>query len=188
MRDLKRIDKFCDEFKSIWKNNVPDWRFGQLISNFEYWLKGKEIDMFFPEEKEILRLFKEFLDVNEEKKDDDINNLNLVFKPSGGIDENGYEIWNDDTWYIPDIYLHGKLYGVAGIDRCGVIGEHNYKLITNLKNKAILKVEIIIGNKSYPAILYIWKRNAIKGLIVSDCDSGAINYAKSMWESESYIL
>lgn len=188
MRDPKRIDKFCDEFGSIWKDNVPDWRFGQLISNFEYWLKGKEIDMFFPEEKEMLRLFKEFLGVDEEKTDDDINNLHLVFKPSGGIDENGYEIWNDNTWYIPDIYLHGKLYSVAGIDRCGVIGEHNYKLITNLKNKAILKVEVIIGNKSYPAILYIWKRNAIKGLIVSDYDAGAINYAKSLWESESNIL
>ena len=188
MRDPKRINKFCDEFGRIWKDNVPDWRFGQLISNFEYWLKGKEIDMFFPEEKEMLRLFKEFLGVDEEKTDDDINNLHLVFKPSGGIDENGYEMWNDNTWYIPDIYLHGKLYGVAGIDRCGVIGEHNYKLITNLKNKAILKVEVIIGNKSYPAILYIWKRNAIKGLIVSDCDAGAINYAKSLWETESYIL
>lgn len=72
MRDPKRIDKFCDEIKRIWKDNVPDWRFGQLISNFEYWLKGKGIDMFFPEEKEMLRLFKEFLGVNDtgnEKKD-----------------------------------------------------------------------------------------------------------------------
>lgn len=66
MRDPKRIDKFCDEFRSIWKGKVPDWRFGQLISNFEYWLKGKGIDMFFPEEKEMLRLFKEFLGVNED--------------------------------------------------------------------------------------------------------------------------
>lgn len=103
MRDPKRIDKFCSELAAIWKGKVPDWRFGQLISNFEYWLKGKGIDMFFPEEKEMLRLFKEFLGVNEEKTneektDDDINNLHLVFKPSGGIDENGYEIWNDDTW------------------------------------------------------------------------------------------
>lgn len=32
MRDLKRIDKFCDLLKEIWKR-VPDWRFGQLISN-----------------------------------------------------------------------------------------------------------------------------------------------------------
>lgn len=188
MRDPNRIDKFCNELAAIWKSNAPDWRFGQLISNFEYWLKGKEIDMFFPEENEMLRLFKEFLGVNEEKLDDDIKNLHLIFKSSGGTDENGYEIWNDDTWYIPDIYLHGKLYGVAGIGRCGVIGEHNYKLITNLKNKAILKVEVIIGNKSYPAILYIWKRYTVKGLIVSDCDTWAICYAKSMWESESYIL
>jgi len=32
MRDPNRIDKFCDELKAIW-HQVPDWRFGQLISN-----------------------------------------------------------------------------------------------------------------------------------------------------------
>ena len=32
MRDPKRIDKFCDLLKELWKR-VPDWRFGQLISN-----------------------------------------------------------------------------------------------------------------------------------------------------------
>lgn len=32
MRDPKRIDEFCDLLKEIWKR-VPDWRFGQLISN-----------------------------------------------------------------------------------------------------------------------------------------------------------
>ena len=32
MRDPKRIDEFCDLLKELWKR-VPDWRFGQLISN-----------------------------------------------------------------------------------------------------------------------------------------------------------
>ena len=32
MRDPKRIDEFCDLLKEIWKR-VPNWRFGQLISN-----------------------------------------------------------------------------------------------------------------------------------------------------------
>ena len=32
MRDPKRIDEFCDRLKKIWEN-VPDWRFGQLMSN-----------------------------------------------------------------------------------------------------------------------------------------------------------
>ena len=33
MRDPNRIDKFCDELKTIW-HKVPDWRFGQLMVNF----------------------------------------------------------------------------------------------------------------------------------------------------------
>lgn len=33
MRDSNRIDKFCDELKTIW-HQVPDWRFGQLMLNF----------------------------------------------------------------------------------------------------------------------------------------------------------
>ena len=32
MRNPNRIDKFCDELKAIW-HQVPDWRFGQFISN-----------------------------------------------------------------------------------------------------------------------------------------------------------
>ena len=32
MRDPKRIDEFCDELKKMW-HKVPDWRFGQLMSN-----------------------------------------------------------------------------------------------------------------------------------------------------------
>lgn len=66
MRDPERIDKFCNEIADIWKNEIPDWRFGQIMSNFECWLKGKGIDIFFPEEKEMLKLFKEFLGVNKD--------------------------------------------------------------------------------------------------------------------------
>ena len=58
-----------------------------------------------------------------------------------------------------------------------------------MKNKAIIKVEVLIDGKAYPSTLYIWKRNVVKGLIVADNDVDEIkNYAKSMWETESYIL
>ena len=57
MRDPKRIDKFCDLLKEIWKR-VPDWRFGQLISNlgrqfrsdFE-WTPGA---LFYMEDEEFM--------------------------------------------------------------------------------------------------------------------------------------
>lgn len=57
MRDPKRIDKFCDLLKELWKR-VPDWRFGQLISNlgrqfrsdFE-WTPGA---LFYMEDEEFM--------------------------------------------------------------------------------------------------------------------------------------
>lgn len=33
MRDPARIDEFCKELAELWKSEVPDWRFGQLICN-----------------------------------------------------------------------------------------------------------------------------------------------------------
>lgn len=57
MRDPKRIDEFCDLLKELWKR-VPDWRFGQLISNlgrqfrsdFE-WTPGA---LFYMEDEEFM--------------------------------------------------------------------------------------------------------------------------------------
>lgn len=61
MRDPNRLDKFYDEMKEIHKKSFPDWRFGQLMSNFLGWLysvKGK--DPFFPEEEDMIEYFKEY--------------------------------------------------------------------------------------------------------------------------------
>lgn len=32
MRDPNRIDEFCETLREAW-HKVPDWRFGQLVSN-----------------------------------------------------------------------------------------------------------------------------------------------------------
>lgn len=61
MRDVKRIDVFTKELNGVWKYYFPDWRFGQLMSNFLGWLSTtKGIDIFFPEEDAMLRYLKEF--------------------------------------------------------------------------------------------------------------------------------
>ena len=63
MRDPNRLDNFYEEFKNIHRKHFPDWRFGQLISNFFGWIVStKERDIFFPEEKEMLKLFQEYVD------------------------------------------------------------------------------------------------------------------------------
>lgn len=61
MRNPNRLDNFYDEMKRVHKKCFPDWRFGQLMSNFLGWVyQEKKRDPFFPEEDEMLRLFKEF--------------------------------------------------------------------------------------------------------------------------------
>lgn len=59
MRDPKRIDEFCDELKALW-HTVPDWRFGQLMSNVlgEVYVKENR-DIFFIEDDEMLDDIKE---------------------------------------------------------------------------------------------------------------------------------
>lgn len=61
MRDPERIDEFCNELAKMWKENCPDWRFGQLMTNFfseEYYSKGR--DPFFPEEEDIKKSLEKF--------------------------------------------------------------------------------------------------------------------------------
>ena len=53
MRDPKRIDEFCDLLKKIWKR-VPDWRFGQLISNLGRQLEWTPGGFFYAEDEEFM--------------------------------------------------------------------------------------------------------------------------------------
>ena len=53
MRDPIRIDKFCDLLKEIWKR-VPDWRFGQLISNLGRQLEWTPGGFFYAEDEEFM--------------------------------------------------------------------------------------------------------------------------------------
>lgn len=66
MRDPNRLDKFYEEFCKLHKEKFPDWRFGQLCSNFFGWLyseKGR--DLFHPEEDKMLEYFKEYCEKKE---------------------------------------------------------------------------------------------------------------------------
>lgn len=61
MRDPNRLDSFYDELKEIHKKCFCDIRFGQWCSNFFGWLMlEKGIDLFFPEEDEMLEYIKEY--------------------------------------------------------------------------------------------------------------------------------
>lgn len=62
MRDPNRIDKFCDELKTLW-HQVPDWRFGQLIVNIitAYSNKHNDIDSFYVEDADFMKFVKDFI-------------------------------------------------------------------------------------------------------------------------------
>lgn len=60
MRDPARIDSFCDQLASLW-HEVPDWRFGQFISNvLGAYVAETKRDIFFPEDDEIMEFMKKY--------------------------------------------------------------------------------------------------------------------------------
>ena len=67
MRDINRIDKFCNELAEIWKTNCPDWRFGQLIGNV---LSDYDASTFYMEDDEMIEKIRNFFEpkVNNNEK------------------------------------------------------------------------------------------------------------------------
>lgn len=63
MRNPKRLDGFYETLKEAHKNNVPDWRFGQLMVNLVKWLYDTKKcgDIFFVEDDKMEGYIKEFL-------------------------------------------------------------------------------------------------------------------------------
>ena len=70
MRDPKRIDNFCKRLAVVW-HKVPDWRFGQLMSNLlgKYYAATKR-DPFFPEDEEIMKFFEDYFNATSKKEDE----------------------------------------------------------------------------------------------------------------------
>lgn len=65
MRDPNRLNNFYTELCQIHKEYFPDWRFGQLCSNFFGWLAStKQVDLFFPEENRMLEYLHEYCQGN----------------------------------------------------------------------------------------------------------------------------
>ena len=56
MRNPDRIPKILKELEKFWEQ-VPDWRLGQVISNFSYELMENN-DPFYIEDTDLLELLK----------------------------------------------------------------------------------------------------------------------------------
>ena len=61
MRDINRIKPFVEELERVW-SELPDWRFGQLMSNFLGFAMTKTgRDIFFIEDYEMLEVLKGYI-------------------------------------------------------------------------------------------------------------------------------
>ena len=64
MRDPNRIHEYCDSLAWIW-SQVPDWRFGQLMSNMlGAYVAETHKDIFFPEDDELFEFFGKYINDN----------------------------------------------------------------------------------------------------------------------------
>jgi len=61
MRDPARVQKFFAELTELWLEYCPDWRFGQLLSN---WILAEGRDPFYWEEDKFIKELKEFMEKN----------------------------------------------------------------------------------------------------------------------------
>ena len=60
MRNPERLYSFYEKIMKIHMKEFPDWRFGQLMCNFFYYVQDKGNDPFFLEEDRFIKEFKEF--------------------------------------------------------------------------------------------------------------------------------
>lgn len=70
MRDPNRLLIFYGYLIDAHRLHFPDWRFGQLIVNFERWIKAAKgyDDIFYIEDGKMLEYIKEFTEGNSLKK------------------------------------------------------------------------------------------------------------------------
>lgn len=59
MRNPDRIKPLLEELGNIWETYCPDWRFMQLVVNFQSWLRS---DGFYIEDDKIIEKFCEFIE------------------------------------------------------------------------------------------------------------------------------
>ena len=87
MRDPARINKFCDDLKVIW-HCVPDWRFGQLMSNIisSYMAENKR-DVFYIEDDDFMKFIMKYIssDVSPYYSPEEVSSIVKKDDHSGGF-------------------------------------------------------------------------------------------------------
>ena len=58
MRDPNRIYVICSQIAKAWHDNVPDWRFTQMLCNFLSYMGS---DCFYMEDEVFMKKFNEYM-------------------------------------------------------------------------------------------------------------------------------
>ena len=58
MRDPNRIYVICSQIAKAWHDNVPDWRFTQMLCNFLSYMGS---DYFYMEDEVFMEKFNEYM-------------------------------------------------------------------------------------------------------------------------------
>ena len=62
MRNPQRLDMYGYDIKELHKNNLPDWRIGQMITNFLSWhITTYKTDIFYIEDDMFVERFEKFI-------------------------------------------------------------------------------------------------------------------------------
>lgn len=68
MRDINRISVITDHVAHVWETYFPDWRFCQLMSNFDSYIRNlRGVDMFHVEDDEFTMLLDTFVNISTQK-------------------------------------------------------------------------------------------------------------------------
>ena len=145
MRDPKRIDEFCKMLAKCW-HKVPDWRFGQLISNvLGQYVAETHRDIFFPEDDEMIEFFRNYF--SPPKKSSTIK----IYGYSDDIVEiEGDSRWDDEyDCYDQDVIIY--------FNDCTVLRMHYdgaWKATVENKGAAKYTITPLIENDDYYSDLF----------------------------------
>ena len=64
-RNPNRIAPFMNRLETLWKEECPDWRFGQLISNIQTYIGH---DIFYLEEDEMMEFIENYFGKSSTRK------------------------------------------------------------------------------------------------------------------------
>ena len=144
MRDPKRIDKFCADLAKLW-HKVPDWRFGQLMSNvLSAYQAETHRDIFFPEDDELMEFFKKYFTPPEE------NTIQIHGESDDIVVIRGSKFFsNDYDCFEKNVRIYFDDGTILRMEYDGT-----WKAVVEISGSAVHRISKLINNDDYYSDLF----------------------------------